>query len=150
MLRIFSIILFLCLANSSHAQHDNLLIDQSFESSNAIPGDWQFQCWQPNISQADIQIDDTVNVQQNHILHIKSNALNHAYLSREVAVRANTIYLFQASIKASGTNGGSLAAVIGVRGIGDSSETVRSLALDNVFSVNCVIDCCSNGNYLCY
>lgn len=114
-------ILSLCaLAAPSKAQTP--LIQESFEASTALPADWQFQAWQADISSA--KIDSSTDGQ--HSLHISSRQPNHAYLKKTIALTPQHFYLLQARIKARGANAGALAAVLGVDGNADASETVRS------------------------
>ncbi|QZA76807.1 hypothetical protein K4H28_10820 [Deefgea tanakiae] len=103
------------------AQEPKLLINESFDAAPALPKDWNFQTWQPNISSADIHVDAG-----NNSLHLKSSQANHAYLSKAIPVLANHHYLLEAKVKARGANPNALAAVIGIEGNADASETVLS------------------------
>lgn len=109
-------------ALNGHSWAQESVIQESFEATSALPADWQFQAWQPDISSA--KIDRTADGQ--HSLHISSRLPNHAYLKKTIALTPQHFYLLQAKIKARGANANALAAVIGVDGNADASETVRS------------------------
>ena len=114
--------LFLSFASCAGASEGPLLINESFEQSNTLPSDWQFEHWLPDVSAAEIQSQTAADGK--HSLHLSSTQANHAYVKKTIAVQANQTYLFQAKIKAIGADAGKLAAVIGIDGNADASEAV--------------------------
>ncbi|WP_348945922.1 carbohydrate binding domain-containing protein [Chitinibacter sp. FCG-7] len=116
-------------ASASHAQAaqssvDQFFVNESFETGTALPNDWSFMAWQPNISKATLEAAAAADGKQ--VLHLSSSKPNHVRVNKTIAVEPNQTYLFQAKVKARGANADKLAAVIGVEGVYDVSETVRT------------------------
>jgi hypothetical protein len=111
-------------AQEAQSSTNQALVNESFESGTALPSDWTLTAWQPNISTATVVAASAADGQQ--VLHLSSSKPNHVRVNKTVAVEPNQTYLFQAKVKARGANADKLAAVIGVEGVYDVSETVRT------------------------
>lgn len=121
--RIFLAIALLIYSGWSWSQAAQPLLSESFEASASLPSGWTLQTWLPDVSRAEVQIGAAADGKQ--VLHLSSSKPNHARVNVTVPVQPNQIYLLQAKIKARGANTDKLAAVIGVEGVYDASETVR-------------------------
>ncbi|QLG89689.1 hypothetical protein HQ393_16335 [Chitinibacter bivalviorum] len=119
---LLAMVLLVC-SGLSWSQATQPLLSESFEAGQSLPNGWTLQTWQPDVSRAEVQAGAAADGQQ--MLHINSSKPNHARVNYTVPVQANQIYLLQAKVKARGANADKLAAVIGVEGVYDASETVR-------------------------
>ncbi|WP_081986515.1 hypothetical protein [Chitinibacter sp. ZOR0017] len=117
-------LLWLAVGSTALAAEPAPLWQESFEQSPNLPSDWQWSAWKPEISRAEISKQAAADGQQ--VLHLISSQPNHARLTKTIAIEPNRLYRFSAQLKAQGANADKLAAVLGVDGIYEASETVRA------------------------
>lgn len=121
-----SLSLLLGAVHAAETSAQALLLNESFEQGAGanLPEGWSLMAWQPNVSSATLAAATAADGKQ--VLHLSSSKPNHVRVNKTIAVEPNQTYLFQAKVKARGANADKLAAVIGVEGVYDVSETVRT------------------------
>ncbi|MDD2768778.1 MAG: hypothetical protein PHT19_08585 [Methylococcus sp.] len=110
------------LLSSQTTQGSGPVFTESFEQAGAIPSGWRLIAWLPQVSAA--AVESAGGAQGQHFLVIRSVSDNHARLAYTVPVEPHAYYRWHAAAKALPGAPGKAAAVIGLDGAMDTSESV--------------------------
>lgn len=108
--------------SAQQAQGAGPVYTESFEQAGAIPAGWRLIAWLPQVSQATVESGN--GAQGRGFLAIRSASDNHARLAYTVPVEPHAYYRWHAAAKAEAVVPGKAAAVIGLDGAMDISESV--------------------------